>query len=93
MERGDKVLVSVHHFPFALVTVAGDYNYMASPEPQLGVWFRHFRRIERSATRYYADRITNAKAWQSITMTDTISILKDPTKQSYQLIDSWTAGG
>ncbi|WP_331876195.1 hypothetical protein [Longimicrobium sp.] len=90
MQRGDRVLVMVHHFPFAVVSVAGDYNYVATPEPELGVWFRHFRRIDKGATRYYADRITNAKAWQPITMTDTISILKDPTGQTYQLIEGWS---
>lgn len=89
MLKGDKVLVMVHHFPFALVTVQGDYNFVASPEPALGVWFRHFRRIDRDSTRYYADQITNAKSWQRITMTDTISILKDTGSRSYQLIEGW----
>ena len=89
MSVGDKVLVMVHHFPFALVTVEGDYNYIKFPEPEIGVWFRHFRRIEKEVTRFYADRITNARQWEPITMTDTISILKDPQSKSYQLIDSW----
>ncbi len=89
MTPGDKVLVEVHHFPFALVTVAGDYNYIREPEPRLGVWFRHFRAIERKETRYYADLVKDARKWEQITMTDTISILKDPTGKSFRLIASW----
>lgn len=27
MSVGDKVLIIVHHFPFAVVTVDGEYNY------------------------------------------------------------------
>src|SRR5688500_8105364 len=42
MATGDRVLLIVHHRPYALVTVTGDYNYIAEPEPALGVWFRHF---------------------------------------------------
>jgi hypothetical protein len=33
----EKVLVIVHHFPFALVTVSGGYNYAREPVPELGV--------------------------------------------------------
>lgn len=42
---GDVVLIMAHNFPFALVTVSGDYNYIRTPDPEIGVWFRHFRRI------------------------------------------------
>ena len=87
MAVGDRVLIIVHHFPFALTTVAGEYNYIHAPAPEIGVWFRHFRRIED--VRYYGDRVTNARNWEPITMTDTISPLRDPSSLSYQLIDSW----
>jgi hypothetical protein len=87
MAMGDKVLVIAHHFPVAVVTVAGDYNYVRVPAPKLGVWFRHFRAI--SDPRFFADRVTNAAAWEQYRMTDTISRLVDPTSKSYQLIDSW----
>ena len=87
MALGDKVLVIAHHFPVALVTVAGEYNYVRTPAPQLGVWFRHFREI--SDARFFADRVTNAAAWEQYRMTDTISRLVDTHSKSYQLIDSW----
>ena len=87
MAIGDKVLIIVHHFPFALVTIAGDYNYVRRPEPEIGVWFNHFRRV--SDVKYYGDWVTNAHDWQPLTMTDTISILNDPHSQSYRLIQSW----
>jgi hypothetical protein len=76
MNKGDKVLVIVHHFPFALVTVSGDYNYIARTEPEMGVWFRHFRRIEtgKDKVRYFADRMTDVRKWDQLKMTDTISL-------------------
>lgn len=88
MAIGDRVLIIVHHFPFAVVTVAGEYNSIRSPEPGIGVWFRHFRRVKD--VRYYGDFVTNAKGWEQITMTDTISPLRDPDSKSYRLIDSWS---
>jgi hypothetical protein len=89
MAPGDRVLIIVHHFPFALVTVIGDYNYVSSPEPELGVWFRHFRRIDRGNVKYYADWITDVRKWEQLRMTDTISVLRDVKSKSYQLIDAW----
>lgn len=88
MQIDDKVLIIVHHFPFALVTVAGEYNYIARPEPELGVWFRHFRRVAPDV-RYFADYVTNAASWEQYTMTDTISPLRDPGSKSYRLIEEW----
>lgn len=88
MAIDDRVLIIAHHFPLALATVAGDYNYIRRPEPELGVWFRHFRRVR--GVRYYADRVTNAGSWQQLTMTDTISPLRDPNSASYRLIESWS---
>lgn len=87
MTVGDRVLIMAHHLPFALCTVAGDYNYIRRTEVELGIWFRHFRRV--SDVRFYADRTTNAHNWPRITMTDTISPLHDPQSQSYQLIHTW----
>ncbi len=87
MVVGDKVLIIAHNFPFALATVAGEYNYIRTPVPELGVWFRHFRRV--SDVKYYGDWVTNAADWQRLIMTDAISILNDPTGQSYRLIQAW----
>jgi hypothetical protein len=84
---GDKVLIICHHFPFALVTVAGDYNYVRVTVPEIGVWFRHFRRVDE--VRLYADHVTNAASWKQLRMTDTISPLHDPNKPSHRLIESW----
>ena len=69
----------------------GRTNYIRTAEPEIGVWFRHFRRIGRNETRYYADYITDARTWQRIPMTDAISVLTDPQSQSYQLIEQWLA--
>jgi len=88
MTVGDRVLIIAHHFPFAVATVAGEYNYIRSPAPEIGVWFRHFRRVED--VQYYGDRVTNARSWEQITMTDTISPLRDTSSMSYRLIESWT---
>jgi len=88
MQPGDKVLIIVHHFPFAVVTVDGDYNYIRRTEPELGVWFRHFRRVRDVI--YFADYITNAKSWEQYTMTDAIAVLRDPNSKSYRLIEEMT---
>lgn len=89
MKVGDTVLVIAHHFPFALATIAGDYNYIRFPAPEIGVWFRHFRRVKD--VRYYGDLETNAHNWNKIVMTDTISPLRDPSSKSYRLIVKWAA--
>ena len=88
MAIGDLVLIFVHHFPFALATVAGEYNYIRSRAREIGVWFRHFRRVED--VRYFGDQITDARNWEQIIMTDTISPLRDPSSMSYRLIESWS---
>jgi len=88
MQPGDKVLIILHHFPFAVVTVDGDYNYIRRTEPELGVWFRHFRRVRDVI--YFADYITNAKSWEQYTMTDAIAVLRDPNSKSYRLIEEMT---
>jgi hypothetical protein len=87
MAVDDEVLIVVHHFPFALATVDGDYNYIRVPAPEIGVWFRHFRHVKE--VRYYGDFKTNAHHWERTTMTDTISPLREPTSISYRLIEEW----
>ena len=87
MHIGDLVLVIVHHFPFALATIHGDYNYIREPVPEIGVWFRHFRRVKD--VKYYSDRVTNVTTWDQLTMTDTISPLRDPQSASWKVIESW----
>lgn len=87
MEIGDIILIITHHFPFALATVSGNYNYIRKKAPELGVWFRHFRKVKD--VKYYADYVTNANSWQHLTMTDTISPLHDSKSQSYKLIKGW----
>ena len=87
MAPGDRVLVIAHHFPFALVRVAGPYNYIRVIAPELGVWFRHFRRVED--VWYYGDFVTNAQSAERLTMTDTISPLRDPASLSYRLVERW----
>jgi hypothetical protein len=87
MAEGDEVLIIVHHFPFALTRVTGPYNYVRHVCPELGIWFRHFRRVDK--TRFYADLVTNAQKWEQLTMTDTISPLRDPGSLSYRWIESW----
>lgn len=88
MAIGDKVLIIVHHFPYAVVTVDGEYNYIRRTEPELGVWFRHFRRIKEVV--YFSDFQTNARSWEQYIMTDTISILRDHNSKSYKLIQEMT---
>ncbi|HHA2573036.1 MULTISPECIES: hypothetical protein [Gammaproteobacteria] len=89
MDVGDIILVVAHHYPCALARVTGPYNYIRAPEVELGVWFRHFRKIE--VLGYYADIVTHPAKWEKTTMTDTISILRDPDGVSHQLISKWLA--
>ena len=87
MQMKDLVLVVAHHYPCALAEVEGDYNYIRRPQEELGVWFRHLRKIR--VLGCYADLVTNPSNWERVTMTDTISILKDKAGISYQLIERW----
>src|SRR5260221_8061631 len=41
MREGDLVLIIAHHFPVALLKVAGPYNYIRTIAPEIGVWLRH----------------------------------------------------
>jgi hypothetical protein len=89
MQEGDRVLVIAHHFPVALVRVSGPYNYIRQPATEIGVWFRHFRKIDEA--RYYADFRTDVRNWAQIRMTDTISPLRNADTLSYRLIEEWLA--
>lgn len=87
MDIGDQVLLFAHHFPLALVRVAGQYNYIRNIAPEIGVWFRQFRKINN--VRYYGDFVTDARKWEYISMTATITPLRDPKSKTYQLIEKW----
>lgn len=83
---GDIVLVVAHHNPIAVVKVTSNYNYIREVIPELGIWFRHFRQIDKDNIIYYSDFETNKNKYQSITMTNTISRLRNEDTQSMQLI-------
>ena len=87
LNLGDYVLIVAHHYPVALVKVASEYNYIRRPEEEIGVWFRHFRKIE--IVGYYADFVKNPANWEKNTMTDTISVLNTKTGISFTLIEKW----
>lgn len=87
MQEGDLVLIVTHHYPFALVRVAGAYNYIRSRAPEIGVWFRHFRKVDD--VLYYGDFRTNPRDWEETIMTDTISPLRRADTISYRLIEEW----
>lgn len=91
MDVGDRVLVFTHNFPFALLRIAGSYNYVCSPIPEHGIRFRHFRAVDD--VRYYADLAPNAREWESILVTDRMAPLTDPNSMSYQLIERWLRAG
>lgn len=89
MAVGDRVLIMSHNLPLALCQVADEYNYIRRPEPELGVWFRHFRRVRNVS--YFADVFPNSDDWKGMVMTGTINPLKNPDTQSRQLIAEWIA--
>ena len=87
MDVGDRVLLFAHHYPFALARIAGPYNYIRSRAQEIGVWFRHFRPVDD--VRYYGDLVTNAREWEHLVMTATITPLRDSSSSSFQLIQRW----
>ena len=89
MTEGDHVLIFSHHYPFALARITGPYNYILTPVPQIGVWFRHFRKVED--VYYYSDYKTNASQWKPLTMTATLTPLRNSDSASQQLVDEWLA--
>ncbi|MDO9214394.1 MAG: hypothetical protein Q8Q54_02720 [Methylococcales bacterium] len=92
MVVNDKVLIIVHHHPFAVVTVDSEYNYIRRTEPKLGVWFRHFRRIKDPI--YFSDFVVGNKKWvrnKEIQMTLTIQGLVNTDTLSHTLIQDMIA--
>jgi len=87
MAIGDRVLLFAHHYPFALVRVAGSYNYIREQAREIGVWFRHFRRVDD--VRYYGDFVTNPRDWERLVMTAAITPLRTADSASLELIDRW----
>ncbi len=91
MAVGDYILLFAHHFPLALARVSSEYNYIRAAVPELGVWFRHFRKVDE--VRYYGDFKTNARNWKPLTMTATITPLRENNSESYMLIEEWHRAG
>jgi len=87
MDIGDRVLLFAHHYPFALARVSGPYNYIRNKAAEIGVWFRHFRRVDD--VRYYGDFVTNPRDWERLVMTATITPLRAADSGSVELIDRW----
>lgn len=87
MKIGDTILIIAHHFPFAMVTVSGKYNFIRKKSGKLGFWFKHFRKVKD--IKYYSDYVKNPKSWKKIIMTDAISPLRDANRLSFKLIDQW----
>ena len=91
MAVGDKVLIMVHQCPFAVVTVAGEYNYIRISEPELKIWFRHFRRIKSPI--YFSDFVVGNGKWLrniELIMPLALQRLVTPTTDSYRLIQDMT---
>jgi hypothetical protein len=87
MKEGDRVLIMVHNFPFALCRVAGGYNYVREIPEELRIWFRHFRRVDD--VRYYGDFVKDAHSWERIPMLNAIGPLHDQDGAAYKLIQRW----
>jgi len=86
MKIGDHVLVFVHHYPFALAEVCGKYNYIKTPVPEIGVWFRAVCNV-----RYFADFKTDMSSWKPLTMTATLTPLRSEDSGSQKLVREWLA--
>lgn len=89
MKKGDWVLIYAHNFAFALAEIWGPYNYIKTPVPQIGVWFRHFREVRN--VRCYSDFRKDAHKWDRSTMTATITPLRREDTASKKLIEAWVA--
>lgn len=87
IQKGDFILVMSHHYPFALVQVEEGYNYIKKPVHELGIWFNHFVRIDKLATRYYSDYITNPANWTKIVAIMTLQKLVKTDTLSYAVIE------
>jgi len=87
MEDGDFVLVVVRNEPFALVRVAGEYNYTTTPST-LGVWFRHFRAIGRDSMAFWDDRRGRSQSADHAPMAGTLQIV-NPGTLACDVIEDW----
>lgn len=96
IEQNDFVAIFAHNEPIALVKVIEEYNYIKKSLPELGIWFNHFRRIERDKINYFAD-LDSYKQKELITLYGdnitkmTIQGHQDPEKEIYQFIEKWTS--
>ncbi len=94
MQMGDIVAIFCHNQPFALTKVTGDYNFIKSPVQEIGVWFNHFRAIEKDYTKYFLDLNTSTRNQLEeliIGLPNQMTIQKhiDNTVKVYQFIDKW----
>ena len=87
MKEGDRVLIMVHNFSFALCRVAGGYNYVREIPEELRIWFRHYRRVDD--VRYYGDFVKDAHSWERIPMANAIGPLHDQNGAAFRLIQRW----
>ena len=94
METGDIVAIFCHNQPFALTQITGNYNYIKTPVPNIGVWFNHFRSIDKDYTKYFLDlnattRNKLEELIKSLPTPMTIQKHSDNTVNVYQFIDKW----
>ncbi|WP_061243625.1 hypothetical protein [Leptospira interrogans] len=83
----DYILIFHHNIPFALITEIGNYNYLKEVIPEMGIWFRHFRRFKKIS--YFNDVYKQGKdEHYKITMANTISEASEDTK-TVELIKDW----
>ena len=94
METGDIVAIFCHNQPFALTQITGNYNYIKTPVPNIGVWFNHFRTIEKGYTKYFLDLTANTRNQleeliKGLPSQMTIQKHSDDKVKVYQFIDKW----
>lgn len=65
-------MVVARHYPRALVPITGPNSYIRASKEELGVWFRHFRKVQLLG--YYANLATRPTKWEKTIMTNTISL-------------------
>lgn len=94
MQIGDIVAIFCHNQPFALTKVTGDYNFIKSPVREIGVWFNHFRTIDKGYTKFFLDlngttRNQLEELIKGLPSQMTIQKHIDNTVKVYQFIDKW----
>ena len=83
-----------HNQPFALTKVTGDYNFIKTTVKEIGVWFNHFRAIDKKYTKYFFDLDASKRDQLKELIKDlpnqmTIQKHTDSTVKVYQFIDKW----